>query len=411
MTRTDVLVIGSGPAGLAAAFAASRSKKRVVILEKMDSPGMKLLASGGSRCNVTNVLETEDFARRFGKAWRFLLPALCDFSGESLLCFFEQNGVPLELTDGFHYFPRSGKARDVLELFLSRISSAGGKLFCGKKVVSVTPGHPCTVKCADGEEFSAKSLVLACGGRGYPALGGSMAGYTLAENLGHSVTPLYPAMTGIICSDPAVGECAGISLDDCIAEVVTKGREKPAARGELLFTHNGFSAFAILDLAGAIAAMLDKTPAVKLKLDLLPKLSSAELSEYFAACRKNCGTKHVSSCLSEFFPRRLAQMLVNGTDPEISRWKKADCDALLTRIKQGIWEISGVEKWEKAMVTAGGVSLKEVDSATLASSFHDNIFFAGEMLDVTGPCGGFNITWALASGMLAGTSAGNSSAG
>jgi predicted Rossmann fold flavoprotein len=187
----------------------------VVILEKMDAPGMKLLASGGSRCNVTNALEIEDFARRFGKTWRFLLPALRDFHGETLLKFFERNGVPLELTDGFHYFPRSAKSRDVLELFLDRILAAGGKLFCGRKAVSVTADGDCIVKCSDGAEFSAKSLVLACGGRGYPALGGSMAGYALAETLGHTVTPIYPAMTGVVCSDPAVGECAGISLADC----------------------------------------------------------------------------------------------------------------------------------------------------------------------------------------------------
>ena len=178
-----------------------------------------------------------------------------------------------------------------------------------------------------------------------------------------------------------------------------------SARGELLFTHNGFSAFAILDLAGKIAMMLDKTPVVKLKLDLLPQIEGDALAERFAAWRKNCGVKHVSSCLCEFFPKRLAQMLLNGNDPEISRWKKVDSDALFAKIKQGVWDITGVEKWEKAMVTAGGVTLKEVDADTLVSRLHENIFFAGEMLDVTGPCGGFNITWALASGMLAGTSA------
>lgn len=403
MVNTDVIVIGSGPAGLAAAFAASQRGKKVIILEKMDKPALKLLASGGSRCNVTNTLEIEEFASRFGKTWRFMLPALRDFHGETLLEFFEQNHVPLELADGFHYFPRSGRSRDVMELFLNRIFRAGGELLCGKKVISVTAGERCSVKCADGDEFSAKSLILACGGRGYPALGGSMAGYALAESIGHTVTPIYPAMTGVICTDPAVGGCAGISLDDCAAEVVAKGREKLSARGELLFTHNGFSAFAILDLAGGIAAMLDKTPVVKLKLDLLPNLGRDELAERFALWRKTCGTKHVSSCLCEFFPKRLAQKLVNGADPEVSRWKKADSDALLAKIKQGIWDISGVESWEKAMVTAGGVSLKEVDPDTLASRLYDNIFFAGEMLDITGPCGGFNITWALASGMLAGT--------
>ena len=403
--QCDIIVIGSGPAGLAAAYTAARHGKRVLLFEKMSNPGMKLLASGGSRCNVTNNLELEEFAARFGKQWRFLLPALSNFHGEKLLNFFNSAGVPLELTDDLHYFPRSGKARDVLELFTRQITAAGGKILCGKKIVSISPGKNCRIETADGGIFTASAIMCACGGRGYPALGGSMAGYSLAESLGHTITPLHPAMTGIICADKKVAECAGISIPDCVAQVVSKGRDKLSARGELLFTHHGFSAFAILDLAGGIARMLEKTASVPLMLDMLPQLTENELQNHFSSWRNQGGTKKISTLLSEIFPKKLSLLLLDGNDPEISRWKKEDCIALLTRIKRGIWQINGVENWEKAMVTEGGVSLKEIVPETLASKLHPNIFFAGEMLDVTGPCGGFNITWALASGMLAGKSA------
>lgn len=401
----DVIVIGSGPAGLSAAYTASKCGKRVILIEKMANPGMKLLASGGSRCNVSNILGLEDFAARFGRQWRFLLPALSSFHGEKLLDFFDSAGVPLELTDGFHYFPRSGKSRDILELFTDKITAAGGKILCGKKIVSIFPGKTCRIQTDEGEVFTAAAVILACGGRGYPALGGSMAGYTLAESVGHTVTPLYPAMTGIVCADKKVAECAGISLPDCIAKVVSKGRDKFSARGELLFTHRGFSAFAILDLAGSIARMLEKVPSVPLMLDMLPDLTEKELQSCFNSWRNQGGTKKISTLLGEFFPKKLSLLLLDGNDPEISRWKKEDSIALLIKIKRGIWQINGVENWEKAMVTDGGVLLKEIDPETLASRIHSNIFFAGEMLDVTGPCGGFNITWALASGMLAGKSA------
>ncbi len=400
----DTIVIGSGPAGLAAALASSLRGKRTLVLEKLERPGMKLLASGGSRCNVSNTLELEEFAMRFGRSWRFLLPALSRFHGETLRSFFSEYGVPLELTDGFHYFPASGKARDILELFLREITRAGGKILCNQKVTSITPGTPFSLRTASGI-FTASSVICACGGRGYPALGGSGAGYKLAEELGHEITPLFPAMTGVVCADENVGKCAGISLPDCAAKVVAKGRNHLSARGELLFTHRGFSAFAILDLAGGIGKLLEKSPSVMLMLDLLPDLSDEELLEKFAHWRTVAGTKRVSSCLAEFFPKKLAQLLLNGDDPEISRWKKDAIAALLNRIKRGQWEICGVESWEKAMVTEGGVSLKKIDPETLSSRLHPGLFFAGEMLDVTGPCGGFNISWALASGMLAGSCA------
>ena len=401
----DVIVIGSGPAGLSAAYTALKCGKQVILIEKMANPGMKLLASGGSRCNVSNILELEDFAARFGRQWRFLLPALSRFHGKKLLDFFNSAGVPLELTDGFHYFPRSGRSRDILDFFTNGITAAGGKILCGKKIVSISPGKSCRIQTADGEVFTASAVIFACGGRGYPALGGSMAGYTLAESLGHTVTPLYPAMTGIVCADKKVSECAGISLPACEAKIITTGRDKFSARGELLFTHHGFSAFAILDLAGTIARMLEKVPSVSLQLDMLPDLMENELQNRFNSWREQGGTKKISTLLGEFFPRKLALLLLNGNDPEISRWKKEDSAALLSKIKRGIWQITGVENWEKAMVTDGGIPLKEIDPETLASRIHPNIFFAGEMLDVTGPCGGFNITWALASGMLAGKSA------
>ncbi|MBO5668377.1 MAG: aminoacetone oxidase family FAD-binding enzyme [Lentisphaeria bacterium] len=398
--KYDVIVIGSGPAGLAAGFAAADSGKKVLILEKMHTPGLKLLASGGGKCNVTNTLPPEEFARRFGRNWRFLLPTLENFHGEKLLDFFKKHHLPLKLTDGFHYFPATEKARDVLELFTGEIVRRGGGIRCNTKVLELDYRSKQVI--TDRGTFSAGKIVCACGGRGYPALGGSMAGYELAEKCGHRITPLYPEMTGLICRDEKVRECTGISLPDCRTKIGVKGANGLFSGGELLFTHNGFSAFAILDLAGTVAKLLEDMPEVPLKIDFLPGTGEDELFSIFDRWRKNGGTRKISTLLSEMLPRRVAQMLLDGDDPEISRWTAASSRLLAAKLKNSVFPISGVEDWPKAMVTRGGVSLKDISPHTLESKITPGIFFAGEMLDVTGPCGGFNITWALASGMLAG---------
>ncbi|MBE6356921.1 MAG: aminoacetone oxidase family FAD-binding enzyme [Lentisphaerae bacterium] len=404
MQKYDIIVIGSGPAGLSAGYAAGLTGKRVLILEKMSDPGLKLLASGGGRCNVANILGMEDFAVRFGKNWRFMLPALQNFHGQTLLEFFHAHQVPLILSDGFHYFPESGKARDVLQLFLDGIARCKGTVKCGEKVTDIRCDRGWQVT-AGRNVYRGAAVILACGGRGYPALGGSMAGYELAGKCGHKVTELFPAMTGVVCADARVGNCAGISLADCMATLELKGRNRISARGELLFTHRGFSAFAILDLAGQAAEALSRDPVVRLKIDFLPYISPEELHAEFAAWRQAGGKKHISGLLGKWLPKKAAQLLLDGDDPEISRWQAASSRKLAEKLKGSIFELNGVENWEKAMVTRGGVSLKEVDPRTLASKKIPGLFFAGEMLDITGPCGGFNISWALASGMLAGQSA------
>ncbi|MBR7121556.1 MAG: aminoacetone oxidase family FAD-binding enzyme [Lentisphaeria bacterium] len=402
MNCFDTVIIGSGPAGLAAACAAGKIGKRCVILEKQPRPAMKLLASGGGRCNVSNILDLEEFAGKFGRQWRFLLPALSAFHGEKLLAFFRDRQLPLELTDGFHYFPVTGRAMDILEIFQRDISKYGGRIICNEKVVKLIPGRIWEIRSAAGNVYRAAQVICACGGRGYPALGGSMAGYELAAGTGHKITELFPAMTGVICADPRIGQCAGISIGDCIATIDLKGRERCSARGELLFTHRGFSAFAILDLAGKAAQLLTRYERIPLKIDFLPQTTVAEITAQIAVWRKHSGKKRVSSLLAGYLPRRIAELLLNGNDPEISRLSAETARNLTASLKGAVFELCGVESWDKAMVTAGGVSLKEINPDSLESKLFPGLFFAGEMLDVTGPCGGFNITWALASGMLAG---------
>ena len=404
--KKRVAVVGSGPAGLACAYAAALEGAKVTLFEQMKRCGMKLLASGGGKCNVTNTLALEEFAQSFGNNWRFLLPALKTFHGKTLLDFFELHGVKLVKEDGFHYFPESSRAQDVVNMWLDAAKSLQVDVRAGCCVdeLMIENNSVCGVVCGT-ERIAFDRVVLCCGGKSYPALGGRGKGYRLAEQAGHMVTPLYPAMTGIKCRESWVKECAGISLGDVSCFIDLRRERARVERGELLFTHNGFSAFAVLDLAGRIAQLLDSAETVPLVIDFLPRMEMQELAELFERWRREQGRKNIAVLLTEFFPRRLAEFMLEGADCPISQLKRHDMEKLLTNIKSRTFDICGVESWERAMVTLGGVSLKEIAPETLESRKVSGLFFAGELLDVTGRCGGYNITWALASGMCAGYSA------
>lgn len=407
MSSPRIIVIGAGPAGLAAGYAALNAGCQVTILEQRPAPGAKLLASGGGKCNVSNTLPLEDFARKFGKQWRFMLPALHGFHGRKLLDFFAAHQLRLAAADGFHYFPESGSARDVLNMFLRIISESGGELYRSKKVTDLLIENNSVrgIACDDGSHFSADAVIIATGGKSYPALGGSESGYALARLAGHNVTDLFPAMTGIHTAENWVYECAGIALPDCIARIDLPAYRKQPLRGELIFTHHGFSAFAILDLAETVARLLAKEPTVPLRINFTPEISRDTWLKTFAVWRKEHGTKKVQTMLAEFFPRKLAAALLNDPDITAARWRSDDAETLLNNILDHKFTITATDSWDRAMVTAGGISLKHISPDSLESRLVSGLFFAGEVLDLTGPCGGYNITWALASGMLAGTAA------
>jgi len=404
MKKRTAAIIGAGPAGLAAACAASAAGNRCVVFEQLSSPGAKLLASGGGKCNVTNVLGKEEFAKKFGSQWRFMLPALNEFFGGNLLDFFADRGVKLVARDGFHYFPETESARDVLNLFLEEIKSADGYVKCSAKVASliIDSGIVKGVRFADGTEFAADAVIIATGGKSYPALGGRGAGYVFAESAGHKITELFPAMTGVHTAETWVHNCAGIALDDVITYIDLPKWRKNQFRGELLFTHNGFSAFAILDMAGSVAKLLSKNPTVPLRINFTPELTRDEWEKNFAFWRQKHGTKKVVSLLSEYLPRKVASALVGDDDVIAARLRGRDQEALLEKVINSPFTLTATDLWDKAMVTEGGVSLKELSPDTLESKLVSGLYFAGEVLDLTGPCGGYNITWALASGMLAG---------
>ena len=397
-----VVVCGSGPAGLWAARRAAEAGAQVTVLEARKRLGAKLLVSGAGKCNFTNVLNAEGQARRFGRQWRFMMPALEALPPELLIEELAKSGVRAKLVDGQYYFPESDRAGDVLDAFKSPgvsyiTATAATRLLTRNGAVA-------GVVADDGTEYAADALILATGGVSYPQLGAvTDVVYTLAEQAGHKVTPLYPGLVGLTLADKRFVGLAGQSLEN--AGITFEDRAHTLkSSGVLLFTHTGLSGPAVLDIAHEVA----RAPGVA-RLRWHAERNGAWWEQFFMENARKNGKKLAVATLGGQFTRRVAELIFElGQVPlgriaaELGAAERRNLAALLAATPL---EVTGTDGWSKAMVTSGGVALKEVEAETLGSRILPGLFFAGELLDLAGPCGGFNIQWACSSGALAGSSA------
>lgn len=400
-----LVVAGAGPAGLMAAIAAGRAGARVTVLERMPRPGLKLLASGGGHCNLTSDLPVAAFLDAYGRQGRFANDALRRFGPSALRAFLSELGVPTVVEPPPLVYPRSGRARDVLDAFLREAVRLG---------VEIVPGEDLrAIEAADGavrgvrtslRSIACDRLVVASGGVTYPKLGGCDLGLRALEAAGHTLSPPLPALVPLVVDETWAAELAGISLRGI--EVSAELRPRASTRGDILFTHRGVSGPAVLDLSGrVVAALAAGTVPVRVTLDLLGRDALRLISGW----RTAHGARTVVHCMSEHLPRALADVLCRESGaPEGVRanaLRREHATALARRLNACPLTVSGTEGPDHAMVTTGGVSLREVDPRTLQSRRLRGLFLAGEVLDIDGPCGGFNLQWAFASGHLAGASA------
>jgi len=411
----DVAVVGAGPAGLMAAIAAAEAGRRVVVLEQLDRPGAKLLASGGGRCNLTNTLPREKFIASFGRQGRFMLPALAALDSRALRQWLDGLGVPTHAPDGLHVYPVSDLALAVQKALWRRLRELGAHVRLGVRVTGLWlekkgPGPFVTIRGveAGGGRLAAPLVILASGGRGYPSLGGSASGYELARAAGHTIIGPTPALVPLRVKEPWVRRCAGASLAAARIRIDLAGESRAGLRGEALFTHTGLSGPAVLDLSGDVAALLRKHRTVPLLVDLAPGVTPDEWRRRLEKWRTAEPRSTVVSLLDRHLPKSLAAALAElaGIGPalrpvQLSAGARDRMAELLTALPL---TVTGTEGWDRAMVTRGGVSLKEVDPRTLRSKRLAGLALAGELLDLDGPSGGFNLQWAFSSGRLAGGS-------
>jgi predicted Rossmann fold flavoprotein len=408
--RTGICIIGAGPAGLMAAIHAARAGAPTAILEGNAGPGRKLLLTGGGHCNFTHAGAPEEIARAFGKAGRFLRHSLYELSPDDVREFFRARGLASRVEPDGCVFPTGDKAADVLGV-LARESQQAGVHFLYHSRVTDLAADPTGFQIQAGESHVvARCAIIATGGVSWPQTGSTGDGYTLAARLGHTITPPRPSLVPLVTRERWVRDLAGVSLAGVRIWATVEGRKVTAA-GDMLFTHSGIGGPAVLDLSRFLADALhdEKDPAIPVGIDMLSGTDEAGLDGQIQWRIQAHPRKAVANVLSEFVPRQLAQTLC--------RIARCDCDLqvgqlpaekrrrLVALIKRLPLCVIAAEPIARATVTRGGVSLQEIDPRTLESRLRAGLFFAGEVIDVDGPCGGYNLQACWSTGALAGRSA------
>ena len=410
MESFDVVICGSGPAGLSAALAAASHGASTVILERDHAVGRKLCATGNGRCNFSNTLPPLKFMAEFGRHGRFMADALRDAPREFFLDLLQQEGIRPVVENEIHYFPMNGRASDVRDAFLRAAKRAGAQTRLSTPVrrVLVENGAAAGVETYGGEIIRASHIILACGGTAAPALGGSSSGIQLAQALGHTVREPVAALAPIHVDDPWISELAGLTVPDAELGVMV-GTRRVSMRGSLLFTHTGFSGPAALNLSGALNRVLlsGEAPA-QVVLRVLPDWKEQKLFDYLVDEREKVPDHLLKNSLARIIPRSLASLVSERLfGPEFHSKRLTNAGAHeLAHLLDGIrFAVSKPASMDEAMAMDGGVLLKEVDPRTMESRIVKGVHFAGEILDLTGPTGGFNIQFALSGGCLAGLAA------
>ena len=394
----DLVVVGAGPAGLFAAIHAGREAMNVLVLEKNASAGRKLLASGSGRCNVTNAAPIDEFPSRYGSASRFVKPALLGYTNADLMAFFAEGGVPLTEMNGGKVFPSSQRARDILDLLLAEAAKAGVAFRYSCPVDSVALADGGFAIRSGNERFLADNFLLSTGGKSYPGTGSTGDGYRIASELGHTIAEPSPALTPLVIEDYALADCAGISVKDASLAVVRDGEAIARFRGDVLFTHKGLSGPGILDSSRRIRA----GDVILLAL----AGSESVIEDAFLATANEKGSKTAKSfTVSLGIPERLAVSALSscGIDgaTAIARLDREARKRLARGLSAMPFRVASLAGYAEAMATRGGVSLPEVNAKTMESRLVPGLYFAGEILDVDGDTGGFNLQFAFSSGKLA----------
>ncbi len=386
----SILVIGGGPAGLSAAIHAAEAGAQVTIAERNDQCGRKLLITGGGRANISNTLPVEKWPALFGKRGRFIMPAMECLPLPKLLAWFADLGVPLECVDNFHYFPQSNSAKSVRDALTARAHALGVQFRRSLRLTSVPEGYDASI--------------IATGGASYPSTGSTGDGYDLAKQLGHTIVPPAPGLVGLQTTS-VPSDLAGLVLPEAEVVFKQKGRQEIHDTGELLLTHTSISGPAVLDISGTVAQALENAGGpVSLTIRWLAAKDMAFWQSQLESWRKNKGGTPLLHLLRDFLPARMVRWLcATAVTPSILKAEQRD--ALARNLGGFQAEISATEGWNKAMITRGGISTSQINPASLESRLAGNVYFAGEVIDIDGPCGGYNLHWAFASGALAGKSA------
>lgn len=403
----DIIVIGGGPAGMAAALFAKASGARVLLLEQNEKLGKKLYITGKGRCNVTNQANHEDFLANVPRNPRFLHAALSFLSPDGLRDWLRNLGCDTIVERGQRVFPASQKASDVIKALSRGLTADEVRLHSPVSTVTADDGHVSGVRLQDGSQLAASAVILATGGVSYPVTGSRGEGHRMARELGHSVGKLIPSLVGLYASDRWIPEVSGLSLKNAALGASQGGKTRFLEQGEMLFTHQGISGPLALTLSSVLADATWKE--INVWIDLKPALDRETLQNRLKRDLAEKGRKQFSSLLPEYLPSSLARVFPSlcGVPAvrQLSQLSAAERDQFITALKRLPLHLTGPGPLEEAVVTRGGVDVREVSPSTMASKKVDGLYFAGEILDVDALTGGFNLQIAFSTGALAGSSA------
>ncbi len=403
----QLIVVGSGAAGMMAAITAARAGKSVLLLEKLSKIGAKLKATGGGRCNLTNTLSNEDFMARFGRDGRFMIPALEALDHKALMAFFKEIGVESHAPDGYRVFPVTHSSSTIINAMEQEMQNLGVNVLCSQKVVTLAhDGVRVTGVHTVSDTFHGEAVIIASGGMGYPVLGAEGDGYPMAESVGHTVTELYPAMMPLKVKEEWVENCRADTIAKVAIHVDMKKYKKLSAKGDLIFTKGGIRGPVVLDFSREITPLLSKFDEVPVLVNLTKGLNEEQIREHFKKEQAKDPHRNTGKLLQTLLPESVSLELCKlaEVDPTLAFGKQKGV-ARDRLIKLLVWTpltINGHDGFKMAMITRGGIDLKEIDSYTMQSRKINGLYFCGEVMNIDGPCGGYNLQWSFASGYLAG---------
>ena len=390
-----------------AAITSAREGKSVLLLEKLSKIGAKLKATGGGRCNLTNTLDNETFMSHFGRDGRFMSPALEALDHTALINFFKKIGVDTHAPDGHRVFPITHNSSTIIAAMEQEMHHLGVTVNCSQRVLSLEHNGKKVIGVkTETDIFLAENIIIATGGKGYPLLGAEGDGYLLAESVGHKVTELYPAMMPLKVKEKWVTECRADTISKVVMHVNMKKYKKLRAKGDLIFTKEGIRGPVVLDFSREITPLLSKFEEVPLLANFTKGMNEEQIREHFKTLLIKDPHQTVLELTKTLLPESLSLTLCRLAEANpavgINKLSGAVRDKLIKLLVWTPLTVNGHDGFKMAMITRGGISLKEIDPYTMQSKKIKGLYFCGEVMNLDGPCGGYNLQWSFASGYLAG---------